>query len=534
MWPRIFIVTVLCASTWAIPRPETKEQIKRFARLPKIEFTAPLSFSLEAGFVVLPDQGSVQQRLSELRKENKKDGSEGSIFLKMARLHEQVSNRGEAIALYYKSSELLRKKIEVDPENIRGLCDLGEALTALGKFSEAEHYIEQASRLNPKSAMIWAAQGNLDKVRAYRGLVSDEIFYAHYSNFLDALTQLVREGCKPQQIEQAERFLASAAGNLDNAVELDPENPEWLLRRAAFKAFNASLTRAMVLLRGGEATGQSFLQAVFSEEALRDLESAARRSPNATVLGACSMFPIFSCSSDPAAGRPRLFKDRIWDLLSEQKRSQLLENMAGLQKVAESSDEKVAATAFETLGCIQYMALQDEKATEANLRQAIDRNPKQERSWDLLMMLLSNRGRLGELLDLCQDRAEASPSPRNLFLFAKAAERAGEFTKAENALVLALGANQADFLSNLGLANMLMKRADADQFLGKIQDCLTKADRNLGGHPSYQNMLDLAFTKSLYYALSDDLDRARNVLKEWLPRARDNNEITEVLMVLGY
>lgn len=533
MWPRALILLAFSFSTWGIPRPDTKEQVKHFARLPKVEFTAPLTFSVEAGFVVLPDPAAAQRQISELRKENKKDGTEGSLFLQMARLNEQVNNRGEAIALFYRASELLRKRIEIDPTDAVSMCDLAEALSALSKFNEAEHFIQRAAEMTPQSGSVLAAKANLAKIRAFRALVSDEIFYAR-SSFLDCVAELVREGCKPQQIEQAEKFLGEASAAFDRLVEAEPKKAEWLMRRAGFKAFRASTQRALLLLRGGDTGGQSFLQAIFSEDALSDLEAAARLNPTANILGTCSMFPLLACTSDPSAGHPRLFKDRIWDHLSDEQRARLRANMAELQKLADSADEKLSARAYEILGCVQYLALQDEATSEASLRQAIDRNPKQERAWDLLMLLLSNRGRVSELMDLCQDRAEANPSPRNLFLFAKAAERAGEPSKAESALTLALGANQADFLANLGLANMLIKRPDADDFLGRIQDCLTKADRNLGPHPSYQNMLDLAFTKSLYYALSDDLDRARTVLKEWLPRARENSEINEMLLVLGY
>jgi tetratricopeptide (TPR) repeat protein len=533
MWLRALIITSVSLSVWGIPRPDMKEQVRKFARLPKVELSAPLVYSLEAGFVALADTGSVQEQLSKLRKENKKDGSEGALFLKMARLHEQVNNRGEAVALYFKSAELLRKKAEIESSDVATLCNLSEALTALGRFREAEHYIEKAASLDSTRASVAAARAHLQKLRAYRTLVSDEIFFA-YPNFTDSLVTLVREGCKSQQIEQAEKYLSEAGQEFDKAVELEPHNPEWLVRRAAFKSFRASLTRAMVLLRGGESTGQSFLQAIFTDEALGDLEQAASFDPAPALLGTCSMFELCSCTTDISAGRPRLFKDRLWEALSDQKRGKLLQHLERLQKLAESSDEKLAASAHETIGCIQYLALQDQIASESSFRQAIDRNPKQERSWDLLMLLLGNNGRVSELFDLCQDRAEANPSPRNLFLFAKAAERAGDLSKAESALLLAVGANPSDFLANLGLANVLMKRPDADDYLGRIQDSVSRAEKNLGPNPSYQNMLDLALTKSLYYTLSDDVERARLLLKEWLPRARDNSEINEMLMVLGY
>jgi tetratricopeptide (TPR) repeat protein len=533
MWPRLLLIIVCSISAFAIPRPDTKEQLKALAHLPKIEFGSPLTFSVEAGFVAFPDPGVVQEKLSELRKENKKDGAQGLLFLKMARLQEQVNNRGEALALYYRASELLRKKIEMEPENFPALCGLGETLTALGKFSEAEHHIEKALALDSKKAAGWAALANLEKIRAYRALVTDELFYAN-SSFLELLSDLLRQKSDTQQIEQTQKYLRRASAHFDKTIELEPAKAEWRIRRAAFTGLKAALERAIFILRGGEAGPRDFNDTIFNEDAFRDLLAASDLGPDPELLAACSIFPLLSTSVRGSASGPRLFKDKMWDFLSEDTRMRLRSDMSALTRLAESSEIRVAATAFEALGSIQYLALQDGSASESSFRQAIAVNPKQERSWDMLMLLLSNRGRVSELLDLCENRAEANPSPRNLVLFAKAAEKGGDLAKAEGAVMLALGANQNDFLANLAMANVLLKRTDADQFLDRIQDALTKADRNLGAHPTYQNMFDLAFTKSIYYAVNDEPDRARRMLKEWLPRARENSEITEALLVLGY
>src|SRR4051812_28940083 len=286
------LIAIGCSVTvFAIPRPDTKDQLKRLAHLPRIEFGSPLSFSVEAGFVAFPDSAAVQEKLSRLRKENKKDSSQGMLFLKMARLQERVNNRGEALALYYRASELLRKKIEIEPEDFAGFCALGETLTGLGKFPEAEHYIEKALTLDSRKAAGWAALGNLEKMRAYRALAGDDVLYNN-SAFHDNLSDLVRDKSDIQQIEQAEKYLKRAAANFNKAVELEPAESDWLVRRAAFKAFRAAMERAILLLRGRETSTRDFTQSIYNDAALQDLLAAAQTEPDAENIAACAMFPL--------------------------------------------------------------------------------------------------------------------------------------------------------------------------------------------------------------------------------------------------
>jgi len=101
------------------------------------------------------------------------------------------------------------------------------------------------------------------------------------------------------------------------------------------------------------------------------------------------------------------------------------------------------------------------------------------------------------------------------------------------ACLAALAVHQNDFLLNLSLAALVLKRENPREHLWRVPTLLAKAEKQLSGAVRSQNALDLALTKSIYLALADKPEEARAALQAFAESGSAPPEVRELLRVLG-
>lgn len=525
---RAVMVFALAASVYGVAKVSRVEELKRLARLPKIQLAPPLEFNRLAGFVIFPDSSSLTAEAAEIQKELKAENAPEQL-LRLGRIYDQLGNHGLALRFYARAIDQFRRKAEIDPSEAVLQCRLGEALALTGQFTEALPHLQKAVTLQPEKAECWLAFGLYYRERAWRSLVSDGAVYGN-TGFLEGLNEFIVLGAQPSELEEAERFLDSARESFEKAVHFGPKNSRVFTERGLFYAFESAMRAALDSVRSNTPLPRPLRTSLVVPKAVADFVRAAELDDeNPAKLGLAAFLPLFSTIYEEHLNESVLWAAQS-PRIGAQHAATVQWAVTRLETLSESDNPEVAAAAAEMLGCVKLLVFSDSAGGLKSFRAALALEPKRERAWDLLTLELNRRAEFDELVEHCSDRVLSSPSVRNYIFLAKAYERTGDFTKAEWIILSALAASPNDFNANLGLANLLLKRPNHTGFLGRVKDCLTKAERNMGPGPTAQNHLDLALTKGLYFALSDEPEKAREILK----RSGNHPEIAAALAAIGY
>jgi hypothetical protein len=135
-----------------------------------------------------------------------------------------------------------------------------------------------------------------------------------------------------------------------------------------------------------------------------------------------------------------------------------------------------------------------------------------------------------EFVEVAEQRMEAWPHARSSVLLVKSYERRGDTLRAEWSALNAAGVYPNDWLVNLTLAAMLLKDENAESFLWRVEDAIKKAEKGLGANPKRQQRLDLVLVKSVFLAMSDRKEEARQLVETVRPLPQ---ELQEVMRILG-
>jgi hypothetical protein len=168
------------------------------------------------------------------------------------------------------------------------------------------------------------------------------------------------------------------------------------------------------------------------------------------------------------------------------------------------------------------------------LEQALRLDPLRERSWDLLVYSRYFGGDYPRMVEACEERLVVLPNARSSVLLIKSYERRENWTRAEWTALSAATAYPHDFQINLSLAALLLRREDAQTFLWRAGDALSKAEKQLGSSPPRDAQLQFVILKSIYLALSDQPEQAKSLLSPFAKPGRVAPEVAEILQALDF
>jgi hypothetical protein len=174
-----------------------------------------------------------------------------------------------------------------------------------------------------------------------------------------------------------------------------------------------------------------------------------------------------------------------------------------------------------------------------NLRRAVALQPGREQAWESLAGTLASNGRYDELLALCEDRVRVRDTSRSHLLLAKAFEKLKQWDNCEAEARIAAQMATNDFTANLSVAALVLKRsgtdkellAEADQWLARSESTLNKMARP---QRTRQQVFDFTVTRGIYFALTDELDIARQWVKAVIERDKENVFAKDVLAAMDF
>ncbi|MGZ8899702.1 MAG: hypothetical protein ACXW3Z_06370, partial [Limisphaerales bacterium] len=268
-----FLVTVVALATMpaispslAVPKASARHELQQLVRLPVLDFGTPLEFHSRFGFSVFPDPSMAALDAARVLKEVKGAPEDAGLHLQAARIFDAQGDATAAMRQYSRVIDLYRKRLEVSPEETKSLAGLGEALAALGRFSEAQAVLERAE--NP-SLELWLARARLYRERAWFAAAGEAQRYAT-SSFLDQLVGLVRNGPNPTQVEDSKRFLRLFDEALQRAFhdQVDPTMEiQRLIERAVFRSLANALETAFAQIQNGELKSRALHSSIFTGQA---------------------------------------------------------------------------------------------------------------------------------------------------------------------------------------------------------------------------------------------------------------------------
>jgi tetratricopeptide (TPR) repeat protein len=523
---RILILLTVVAlggglSAWGVPKGSAKRELQELVRSPRMEFPVPLEFHRRFGFVTFPEESfaaAEAARFTRAHGETTRNGvDEAERLLRTAQIHDAQGDVSGALRHYSRAADGFRKRLEVSPEEVRSLVGLGEALSSLGRFSEAQSILERAGDVGDVD--LWLARMKLYRERAWFAVAGEAARYAT-STFLEQLVQMVAFSPEPVRVEESKRFLRLAGDAVERAFEVETSKlnaAERLLDRAAFRSFQNAMEVAYEQVQGQELKSRLLRASIFTEPALHDLITAAERSDDPALMASSAL--AASMAGEMMAN---------WTSQGAGGEVYVRHAATRLRRIMEERDERASAAA-EYLGALQLHTLRDARGAERSFRQALGLESGRNRSWELLTVAAVQQGD-EELVELTEERVRALPQPRSAVLQVKAYERSGDNLRAAWVALNAAGTYPNDPLVNLTLAAMLLKDENAEMFLWRVEEALKKAEKAFGTTAKRQQRLDFVLVKSVYLGMAGKEDEAKRLVEGAKPLTP---ELQELLRVLG-
>src|SRR4051812_5275974 len=114
-----------CLPLLGAQRADSKDQLRKLARLPDLESSFSFAFSPSTGFISLPDKKDAASAMAEIRKSLKGPLRDAESQVKLANLALSLNDRAAAAKHFQKAVDLYRQQREFAQGNAGLLCDLG-------------------------------------------------------------------------------------------------------------------------------------------------------------------------------------------------------------------------------------------------------------------------------------------------------------------------------------------------------------------------------------------------------------------------
>ncbi|MDB6023368.1 MAG: Tetratricopeptide 2 repeat protein [Pedosphaera sp.] len=508
----VFLCCCLLALTVRGATPELgKDALRKLVRLPSIAFEATWAFDPERGFSVGSNEAKVLAKIADLRQQMKHDPGDAENYLQIAELYSSLNDSANARKTYSRAADFFRKRLELQPDDGLLLTGLGPALDGSGKTQEAESVLRQAVRLAPKEWKCRVALGRFLDAQARRDTASDKVLLA-------------------------QRELAEAGECFDRAASLAPETGEIYFRRGMHRSLRAMLLNQIRVAEGEQPNDVLLDDNQFSEAALADLQRASRlQSGDHALIGSVVLFEIYTVNA--RHGRMN-WADFSWSSLPEKSQRSIRDAVTRLENLAQDSDPQQAAGALEVLGILQGPILHEPRNCIAHLRRALALDPAREQAWEVLAATLAQSERYDDLLTACEDRVKQKESARSHLMLAKAFEKSKLWDESESEILEALRMAPNNFTATLSEAALVLRRSQDDGQLPEANSWLARSERLLSETPAVQRntqlIVDLTLTRSIYFALNDEVESARQWAKAVLNQDKNNKRAHEILAAMDY
>lgn len=531
-----FVLVLMLATLPAMAvTPELgKERLRKLVKLPTVTFQANWSFDPERGFALGSSSQDTTARTARLRGEMKRDASDAERYHALAELYIGNNDFANAGRCWSRAVEFYRRRLESQPTDGVLMAGLGESLHGTGKTQEAESLLRRATHTAPGEWKCWVALGRFLDAEARRSIEQS----SRTGTGVDEEKPSNAAAGQPSsgRVALAQRRLEEAGECFEKAVTLAPDEAEVYLRRALHRCLRNVLENRIRLAEGEQKEDADVLSNCYSPESLADLQRASRLRPeDYQLMAGTVLFEIYTACSRNGQVK---WDELSWNSLPDKSQRSFHDAIARLEDLGQNPDARVAAGALELLGILQGPVLHEPQRAIANFRRALALDPSREQAWEMLASLLARGGRYQELLAVCEDRVRRHNSARSHLLLAKACERLGLWEDCEENVLAALGDGPNEFALNLSYAALLLRRSKSAALLSEANDWLVRAELLASKAPSAQRsrqqIIDLALTRSIYFALADEVDAARQWANAVINQDKENKLAREILSAMDY
>ncbi|HEX4645950.1 MAG TPA: tetratricopeptide repeat protein, partial [Verrucomicrobiae bacterium] len=515
-----FLLLMALAAPGATP-DVGKEKLRKLAKLPSITLETGWKFDRERGFIIEPTKAQKAAAIAEARKSLQGDNTDAGRFFRLGQLCRENREDANAGAAFSQAVELYRQRAASQPGDGLLLTELGRALAASGRFDESQSVLREAVRLAPKEWKCWTALGQSLDDASITALFGPMGANGDNPEFLAA--RILKSKPSSDQLNKSQKLLGEAGVCFDKAASVAPEEADPYFRRGLHRCLESFERCAARIIRGDENDDTAPRRSWYPWEALPDFQKASRLEPDS--YAAVAGLAIFECHADAAQkGKAGFGREFSWSSLSEKTRQSVREMMTRLENLGQSRDPQLASGALEALGMFQGPILRDYRGSAVSLRHAVSLDPSREQAWDMLASMLAKTDDHDELLSVCEERARKKDSAHNRLMLAKAYEKLNQWDSAEEQVLTALNLDANDFTASLAMAVLLIKRSQNASVLADADGWLVRAEQLYGKLPDKgrQQSVDLTLARSIYLALTDNVETARTWVKHILETDQNN------------
>jgi tetratricopeptide (TPR) repeat protein len=525
-----YVVTLLvfvCAALPTAAQEVDQAKLRKAARLPKISLLGGVGFNSDTGFFLLGETRDVRPKIAALQKTLKGDATDAATYYRLGDLYDEAKEEKKAKDAYEQAVRLYRQRLKDDPDNGRLLAEFGAALLAVENDEEGETVLRKAARKAPGEATAWLELGRHLESRALYTLIGDPSGKGKHLG-LAALLAIVLKGKLAAQFEtRAAPIEAEARTCFDRAVAAAPKNPRCYVDRACFHTRFGMMHAAFRASRGED---ENLARAMYSEETLADLEQVAELSPDDyRAQGVVALYAVMVAAGKAEDRSPKA----ILAAMPKKARQDFDKRVARLEKLTASPEREKAAGAEEVLALVCWLGKGDADLMQKHARRAVELNPAREQAWDALTIAAVIGGDAEETLRICQERVKKRDSARARFLLAKSLADKGDFDQAERELRQAVALDGSHYHAQLGLAAVLLRRAEKAAILEEAGKHLDLASRTLDDKASAEERDKHALLKGIHQGLSGERLAARQTLLKILDTDKDNRDAKAALAALG-
>ena len=517
--------------------PDT-QKMREAIRLPRPIFGAGFRFDPDSG-QLLPvgiEEPDLGPEIAELRKGLKGDISDAPRYFALGELYQRQGDWDKCKSAYERASELYSQQIKAKPEDGRARYNLACALAQTGNVEEAEPHLRKAIELNDRD---WESWLELGAVLYRRGSVQmlggpnaiEEKTRGKSGTEVEILAQLAStRQIGSEDAKRATKILDEAHACMDRAVRAAPDEPKTYTSRAASRVLRNDFQPILDGVNGFHVNRP--IQLVY-QAVVEDFQEASKRCPGDYRLIAGTIIWETTCYGSALKTPADLAKMPLIEHFTEQEQRSLTGALKRLENCTRCNDEKAAAAAFEALAWLDFMLRTDEKTAVERFKRALELDPTRAVAWSGLFALYIRTERYKEAIELGKSGLMNLDTAQRRLLLAKAYDYLNEFDQAEEHVRVALKQAPKNYLANLNMAAVLLKRAKDKESLAEVKKYLDRGGELMPSTAQAFEERDYKFLRGLYLAISGEHEGARALFQEVLKTDGEDQEAKDALRALA-
>jgi hypothetical protein len=449
------------------------------------------------------------------------------VFLEC--LHDEKT----AQALLEKAESILRPHVNTtDPRQgwlVSMYSSIRETMTD-NPWKECEQWAHRAVSVAPQDWRTWTyfAHARQQQIPTILCGGNDKLLDKKHRT-KEVIGMLVMKRVLPEHLDAAEKALNEAVQFHDKAKALAPNEPKRQVQRYGSRLAEIMLRNYMAVARSQKAP---FPRQQLERVMLDELQETARLHPDHLLWQSQLVHQLTVVGWQENPEKDKAVK--TFRPARPEDQQAIREALGRIEKLAEEGKGDTAIYCYAMLSALHY-TLGEHAAVEKHSRKILALDAKDQAAWEKLLQSLVLQERNADYLREAQGLvlAQEMKTPRNFFLLAKAQAANQHYDLAEQACATGLNLNKSDVYCQLGMAALMLHKADDTQTLKVAEDLLTMARQNCRPEHGAIVYTELEYLSAIHQAVSGGIAIARLRLEHLRDENPDNPRYQKLLNALG-